>query len=207
MADDVDEYGLAIWGAPERNKEPILNELLRVLPSQGGLFLEVSSATGQHAEHFARGLPHFSVQTSDYDPEHLKGLQARQNACGLENFLPPLHLDVLEASWPVASAAVIFSANMLHIAPIEAVKGLFSGAGNVLSAGGLLITYGPYQVGGMHTSPSNERFDASLRERNPSWGIRDLDMLRQTAALFDLQAREPVQMPANNFLVVWDKVR
>ena len=56
------------WLAPaaERNREPILAELKRVLPA-AGLVLEIASGTGQHVLHFARALPHLTWQPSDAD--------------------------------------------------------------------------------------------------------------------------------------------
>ena len=53
--------------APERNKEPILAILRRVLP-ENGLALEIASGTGQHVVYFARELPNLSWQPSDPDP-------------------------------------------------------------------------------------------------------------------------------------------
>ena len=35
--------------------------------------------------------------------------------------------------------------------------------------------------GGRHTAPSNARFDASLRARDPRWGVRDLDDVERAA--------------------------
>ena len=42
--------------AAERNRQPILNLLQRCLPARGKA-LEIVSGTGQHAVHFAAGLP------------------------------------------------------------------------------------------------------------------------------------------------------
>lgn len=67
------------------------------------------------------------------------------------------------------------------------------------------MTYGPYMRGGAHTSPSNEAFDASLRARNPAWGVRDIDALTEVAAHAGLALDEVVPMPANNFTLVWRK--
>ena len=70
-------------------------------------------------------------------------------------------------------------------------------------AGGVLVTYGPYLRGGAHTSPGNEAFDASLRARNPLWGVRDIDQVAQAAGREGLALEEVIPMPANNFTLVW----
>jgi hypothetical protein len=77
------------------------------------------------------------------------------------------------------------------------------GAGRVLSPGGLLLTYGPYRIGGRHTAPSNESFDAWLRERDPSWGVRDLEAVIEEAERNGLAFAEKVAMPANNFTLLF----
>jgi hypothetical protein len=80
-----------------------------------------------------------------------------------------------------------------------------AGAGRILPAGGVLVTYGPYMRGGAHTSQSNEVFDASLRARNPLWGVRDIDKVAEVAGNEGFVLEEAVPMPANNFTLVWRK--
>ena len=58
---------------------------------------------------------------------------------------------------------------------------------------------------GAHTSQSNEAFDASLRARNPLWGVRDIDKVVEVAGNEGLALEETVPMPANNFTLVWRK--
>jgi len=44
-----------------------------------------------------------------------------------------------------------------------------------------------------------------LRSRNPHWGIRDSEEVEATAALHGMHMSERVAMPANNFMLVFQK--
>jgi len=185
-----------------RNREAIFGVLERVLPKTG-LVLEIASGTGEHATFFAPQLPTIEWQPTDGDPEMRASIAEWTAECAAANVLPPLVLDVCSDSWPVAEAAAIFCANMIHIAPWAATEGLLRGAARTLPVGGPLVLYGPFMIGGRHTAPSNEAFDASLRTRNPAWGVRDLDVVIALAAASGLVHQETVQMPANNLSVVF----
>jgi hypothetical protein len=91
---------------------------------------------------------------------------------------------------------------MIHIAPWSACLALLAGAAAQLEPGAPLLLYGPYREGGRHTAPSNEVFDASLRERDPAWGVRDLEAVAAEAGARGLALEEVVTMPANNRTVV-----
>ena len=67
------------------------------------------------------------------------------------------------------------------------------------------MTYGPYKRDGVHTAESNARFDLSLRSRDPSWGVRDLEAVVESAEGAGLSFRELVAMPANNYMVIFDR--
>lgn len=198
MSDLVD------WAAPERNKEPILDVLRRMLPDHG-IVLEIASATGQHIAHFAAALPNLAWQPSDVTEEHLRNLNARREYVGLSNMLAPILLDVTELPWPLGPVEAIYNANMIHISPWSATLGLFEGASEILRAGAPLITYGPYTFDGHHVSESNIAFDESLRSRNPEWGVRDVGEVEKIAKERGFFLEERVQMPANNFTLVWRK--
>lgn len=187
--------------AAERNRGPILAELQRVLPAQG-LMLEIAAGSGQHAAHFAAGLPHWRWLPTDGDPHSLGSIAAWCE--GLGNVLPPLTLDVLAPAWPGVPAQVdaIFCANMLHIAPWATCAALMQGAQRHLAPHGLLLLYGPFVVDGEATAPSNLAFDASLRGRDARWGLRKLSDVLAQAARAHLHLRERVAMPANNLLLV-----
>ncbi|MBX3641810.1 MAG: DUF938 domain-containing protein [Rubrivivax sp.] len=188
----------------ERNKQPILEVLARVLPPRG-LVLEIGSGTGQHVAHFAKALPQLTFQPSERDIERHASIQAWVDAGGLPNVKPPLAIDVTQHPWPVAAADAVLCINVIHISPWEATLALMAGAGMVLPAGGVLLTYGPYQRGGAHTAPSNAAFDAHLRARNPRWGVRDLEQVADVAGRQGLALEEAVPMPANNFTLLWRK--
>jgi hypothetical protein len=201
LSDLSDEHGLPLWPAAERNKQPIAEVLRAVLPEQG-LLLEVASGTGQHAAHFTGALPGWMIQPSESDPELLETLRRRVAVVGDPRLLPPLALDVTGLT-PDLEPTAIYCANMVHIAPWAACVGLFALASLLLRSGGLLVTYGPYSVHGAHTAESNARFDQSLRERNPEWGVRDVDALEHLAREYGLSLVQTHPMPANNLTLVW----
>ncbi len=51
-------------------------------------------------------------------------------------------------------------------------------------------------------TPSNAAFDTSLRERNPAWGLRDVDAVAELAQAQSLTLGEIVEMPANNLSLI-----
>ena len=190
------------YPAPERNKDPILDVLRRVLPAQGSV-LEVASGTGQHIIHFASALPHLRWQPSDPEAAHRESIQARTHAASLPNVAPPLALDVGDRPWPVDGPQAVVCINMIHIAPWPAGLALLEESARLLSPGGLLYLYGPFRRLGVPTAASNEAFDEDLRRRNPEWGLRNLEEVQQHASACGLELGEVVQMPANNLSLVF----
>jgi SAM-dependent methyltransferase len=192
------------WGAPERNKQAIVEVLVRVLP-ESGTVLELASGSGQHIVHFASRLPGLSFRPSDVEEENLASIQAWAAEVALENVLPPLVLDVCAADWGVGTVAAIFNANMIHITPWTCAIGLFEGAARHLAGSGVLVLYGPYHIDGKPTAASNADFDADLRRRDPRWGVRDLAEVTALAERNGLLLDERVPMPANNQTLVFRK--
>src|SRR5690349_12420770 len=136
-SDAIDEHGLPVWGAPERNKQPIAEVLERVLPERG-LLLEIASGSGQHAAYFVSALPGWTIQPSDCDPENLDVLRRRVAVTNHPRLLAPLELDVTREPPPLEPTA-IFCANMVHIAPWVATLGLFGVGERLLRAGAPLV--------------------------------------------------------------------
>jgi SAM-dependent methyltransferase len=196
--------------AAERNRGPILAVLERVLPAaekagNTGTVLEIASGTGQHAVHFAAAFPQCIWQPSDADEEARASIAAWTAHSGLTNIRAPLALDVREASWGIDAADAIVCINMIHISPWASTQGLIEGARRLLQPGGVLYLYGPYRRGGAHTADSNAAFDRQLRQRNPEWGVRDMEDVVALADAAGFAHDEPVAMPANNFSLVFRK--
>jgi len=189
-----------------RNREPILSVIRRVFPEKGKV-LEIASGTGEHAVFVARALPGLVWQPSDPDAQARDSIAAWIERERLANVLPPLDIDVRAKDWDVkAPFDAVVAINMIHISPWQATLGLFEGAGRLLRANGVLLLYGPYQRDGRHTAPSNAAFDRSLKERNPSWGVRDIADVARVGAESGFKLRETVDMPANNLSVVFVKM-
>jgi len=185
----------------ERNRDPILDVLRRVLPARGAV-LEIAAGSGQHAVHFSAALPHLTWQPTDPTEAALASIEAwREDA--KENLLPARRLDVTDDPWPVSRADAVVCCNMIHIAPWSACEALLRGAARALPPGGVLYLYGPFKRGGVHTAPSNEAFDAWLKAKDPSYGVRDLEAVIEAAAAQGFVLREVVEMPANNLSVVF----
>lgn len=194
MSDDPRRFAPAV----ARNRDPILAVLRRLLPARG-LVLEVASGTGEHCAHLAEALPALTFQPTEPEAE---GRASCDAWCGsFPNVRPVLPLDVMAADWPVARADAVLCINMAHIAPWAATKGLLRGAARVLEAGAPLVLYGPWLRAGVATADGNLAFDASLRERNPEWGLRRLEDL-VAAAGTAFAPPEVIEMPANNVTLV-----
>ena len=190
--------------AATRNRQPILDVLRPRLPA-AGLVLEVASGSGEHIVHFAEALPGLVFQPSDPCADARASIDDWVQTQGLGNVRAALALDVTGDIWPIERADAVLCCNMIHIAPWEAAVGLISGAARILAEGGTLYLYGPYRRDGRHTAPSNEAFDRDLRQRNPAWGVRDLEAVAALAAAQGFGPPEIIDMPANNLSLLFKR--
>ena len=196
-----------------RNHAAIWAVLQPYLSGKSGDVVEAGSGTGQHVVDFARHTPDITWWPSDLNESHLKSIEAWRAHAGLANVRPPLRIDLSDPAWcremhdgsGPAKLLAVFCANVIHIAPWRIAEGLFAGAGRYLRADGRLFLYGPFKRDGKHTSVSNAVFDASLREKDPDWGVRDVEALQELAANAGLDLIETAEMPANNFILVFGR--
>lgn len=193
----------------ERNKTPIW-EVLRQHLAGDAAVLEFASGTGQHAQHFVTQSAalgwRWHWQPTEADPNALAVIDAR--GVGLPGMQPARAVDVCEvAAWPVSPDAkgwhAIFVSNLLHISPVACSAGLMQGAARSLRPGGRLFIYGPFVIPGVETAPSNLAFDADLRRRNPTWGLRSLADVQAWAVQVGLQWEARCELPANNGVLIF----
>ncbi len=188
-----------------RNRHHILPHLRAALPETGSV-LEVASGSGQHAVFFAEALPHLHWQPSDVDAEARASIAAYQQESKLHNLSTPLELDVRNLDhWPTGPFDGLVCINMLHITPFPCCEALLDGAGRVLREDGVLFLYGPYLVEGRPTTDSNAAFDASLRARNPAWGLRALETICALAGAQGFEQVLQAPTPVNNFSLAFRK--
>ncbi|WP_417452547.1 DUF938 domain-containing protein [Kiloniella sp.] len=199
--------------ATERNRQVIYDVLKNNLPAKGKL-LEVASGTGEHAAWIGSRLPAIKWQTSEYDTDLFPSIKAHIKASKAKNITPPVHIDVLQNNWGLSpeemaqfydKTDIVTCANMIHIAPWEVAIGLIKGASNFLVQSGLLFIYGPFFQSGTETAPSNIEFDNWLKERDSSWGIRQLDDVEHLAKDHGLFLYKAHTMPANNLFLQFKK--
>lgn len=189
--------------AAARNLAPIMAVLGAHLPA-GAKVLEIASGAGEHALEAARSHPRWRWRPSDPDASARDSIAAWREAAGIENLLDPIALNAIDAgAWPDEAFDAVVCINMVHISPWAATEGLMAGAAKVLAPGGLLYLYGPYREADVPLADSNAAFDASLKGRNPDWGLRDLDEVRACAREHGLIFTLRKAMPANNLSLIF----
>ena len=197
--------------ATQRNKDSIGAILSRIIKKEGSI-LEIGSGSGEHAVVFQKQFPKVIWQTSDPELLHRKSISSWIEYEDLNEKMPqPLELDVEKIPWKIPlnlahSLQGIVSINMIHIAEWTCSIALFKGAGKLLKNRQFLILYGPFKIGNKHTSRSNYFFDNSLKMQNNFWGIRNLEDVNDEAKKNGFFQEDIINMPANNFSIIYRKV-
>jgi cyclopropane fatty-acyl-phospholipid synthase-like methyltransferase len=189
--------------ACENNKVAILAALADSF-SASKTVLEVGSGSGQHAVFFAPNMPWLSWQTSDILINH-QGISQWLREYPAGNLLHPIKLD-LNHPWPIEKIDAIYTANTLHIISWPLVQAFFSGVSQHLNQQGKCCVYGPFNYQGQYTSESNAGFDIWLKERDSQSAIRDIEAIKALAESVGLSLENDHAMPANNRLLVFQKL-
>lgn len=174
--------------------------------------LEIASGTGEHAALFATSIPNLLYQPSEPQQEMHESIGAWTVGITESKVNPPITLDVndpnvkdtIPLNFSDNTVDVMICINMIHISPFHSTESLFKIATSCLRPGGKLLTYGPYRVMGEMVE-SNVAFDQSLKQRNPEWGVRDIEAVMAVAEEHGMELRNTVAMPSNNLSLVFCK--
>jgi SAM-dependent methyltransferase len=188
----------------DRNKGPIVDILRRVLPDTG-IALEVGSGTGQHIAHFARAFPNLEWQPSDYDQVAVASVDSYRREAGVPNLREGLLLEVRKKVWGHGLLDAVLAIHLVHVTSWSVCEGLFDGARRHLRPGGVLFLQGPFKQGGGFDCSKNAQLDATLRTKNPDWGLRDLEAVAALGTARGLLVEQVIDMPDNELATVFRK--
>jgi len=197
--------------AGNRNKEPLLGVLKEKLPKNPARVLEFGSGSGMHINFFAPHFGHLHFHPTDKDIDVFDNIKKLTVDHSNDNIADPAHLDLTDPeTWFNAgtenSFSAIFCINIFQVAPISIADGMMRCAAHLLDDDGILMIYGPFQVEGAFTTDSNKEFHETLSSAGVSeWGLKDVADLKKAAADHGLELKEQIDMPANNFTLVFDR--
>ena len=198
--------------ATQRNRKSIGDVLSRVINETGSI-LEIGSGSGEHGVVFQKRFPEIIWQTSDPEILHRESISSWIDYEDLKRKMPqPLAIDVEITPWEIPldlglSLQGIISINMIHIASWDCTRSLMRESGKLLHRNKqFLMLYGPFKIGNKHTSQSNYLFDESLKMQNKFWGVRNLEDVSHEASKNGLCQHEVINMPANNFSLIYRKI-
>jgi SAM-dependent methyltransferase len=207
----IDPYPLSpyVAWAGRRNRDPILEQFRTLFPASGEV-LELASGSGAHVNYFA---PHFKehrFQPSDYDVDVFETIKKTRSESANENVADPVKIDLTDSTtWPDGKDKlydVIFVINLFQVAPVSIIDGIAQVAARVLKPTGFLSIYGPFKVDAKYTTDSNQAFDQEiLAAKVPEWGLKDVRDLETAANAHGILLKQQIDMPANNFILVFGK--
>jgi hypothetical protein len=152
-----------------RNRDFILDVLRDVLPTTG-VILEIASGSGEHVVHFAKCFPRLVFQPSDPDLDARFSIAAWTRAAGVENVHAPI------APRRVGTCLANRIGRRDHLQYPYGIAAL-----SLWSVPTRRLRNGPEQPSGR----------AEPRDRNPPWGLRDLEAISDCALRWVLDSLSP----------------
>lgn len=190
----------------ERNKEPILQVLKEVIGPEYKRLLEIGAGTGEHALYFAPYFPYLEWFPTDRAAV-LARMNQRLKGSQVSNLMMGQKLEVGQDDFPRLKFDLVFTANTFHIMHWKECKTLIKLLGHRLRENSKVLIYGPFNYGGQFTSPSNEEFDRSLKEKDPLSGIRSFEDVDKAMVKQGFELVADYEMPANNRLLVYNRLK
>ena len=190
----------------DRNKEPILEVLKKVLRPEDQRLLEVGAGTGQHAVYLAPFFPKMEWTPTEV-AENLPLLRERIKQNGIPNITTPFRMTVGQDDFPIRIFDVILTINTFHIMHWKECKTFIKLISGRLQEGGKVLIYGPFNYNGKFTTPSNEEFDKALREKDPQSGIRNFEDVLNAMFKNGFELLKDVEMPSNNRMLVFRRLK
>ena len=93
-----------------------------------------------------------------------------------------------------------------QIQQINSAHGMMECTEQLLNKNGFLLIYGPFKVDGTFNSASDKQFNEILNSTGvPGWGLKDIADSKKVAELYDLKLQEKIDMPSNNFSLIFDR--
>ena len=174
------------FASTQRNRDSIVVVLSKIIKKYGSI-LEIGSGSGEHGVFFQKRFPEIIWQTSDPKLAHRKSISSWIKYEELNKKMPQ----------PIV---------LIHVAQWSCTIALFRESGKLLNRGKFLMLYGPFKIDKKHTSQSNYSFDNSLKIKNDFWGIRNLEDVSDEAKKFGFLQESTINMPANNFSIIYRKI-
>lgn len=210
----IDPYPLSeyVAWAGNRNREPILGVLKEKLPKNSAQVMELASGSGMHINYFAPHFEHLHFHPTEKDKDVFDNIKNLKQEHGNDNIADPLHLDLTDPdTWinpdTAGKFAAMFCINIFQVAPISIADGMMASAAHFLSDDGILLIYGPFQVEGTFTTESNREFHETITSAGvDEWGLKDVTDLQKAAANHGLELKEKIDMPVNNFTLVFGRI-
>jgi len=196
--------------AGHRNRDPILEVFKQKFPTAPGHVLEFASGSGMHINYFAPHFPHLTFHPTDLNEHALENIMRVTWENQVKNVGKPSQLDLTrDETWPHPDERrfdVIFVINIFQVAPISVADGMMKCASQLLQEDGFLFIYGPFKDHGQYTTESNQEFDQTIQSAGVSeWGLKDIADLEKAARTYALGLSEKINMPANNFGLIFSR--
>jgi len=176
--------------------------------------LEIASGFGDHIIAYAGALPDVEFWGTECNDYLVSRLNEKISGSGAGNVRKARKLDILaDDDWESLRQAknapfdAISVTNLLNVAPWPVTEHLFEQLGKseqpiLHRENGVLAMYCCLRDSGRFLSDSDEKFDAVLRERDPEFGIRNLEDVVSLANAQGLQlvSKEFLAGGTNQFL-------